>query len=347
MQIINKILRLQKVYIYFISFVLFIIIFSTTYLNAKSFRVSDVEISSPFELNFKKSSVIDVGFYDSFSNLLSMITTSGDKDKIKNISLKELKSMIDSFTIQAQRRGVITDLSWMETGQYCFTLTKDGNNIIVGTRGGSESVGQVIALPVGSVGYPSEEDEYVKRLFFGNSEMEIDPCKLATMKEGWEEGAIHPKEDLEYLDLIGVYRQDKGSAAPSNIFMYLSRLNIDGKEIIERHRRSMREYNAIKDKFKTNADSSQVEIMARTHLQILAFHLPENGWAKDAWENESLSLWPADPRDLVKMFEAKPNENLKHGMYGAIALYVLDTNENLFGRLMSLPQFKEQLKEDF
>ena len=255
--------------------------------------------------------------------------------------------MIDSFTIQAQRRGVITDLSWMETGQYSFTLTKDGNNIIVGTRGGSESVGQVIALPVGSVGYPSEEDEYVKRLFFGNSEMEIDPCKLATMKEGWEEGAIHPKEDLEYLDLIGVYRQDKGSAAPSNIFMYLSRLNIDGKEIIERHRRSMREYNAIKDKFKTNADSSQVEIMARTHLQILAFHLPENGWAKDAWENESLSLWPADPRDLVKMFEAKPNENLKHGMYGAIALYVLDTNENLFGRLMSLPQFKEQLKEDF
>jgi hypothetical protein len=103
MQIINKLLRLQKVYIFFISFVLFIIFFSTTYLYANSFRVSDIEISSPFELNFKKSSVIDKGFQISFSSLLSMITTSGDKNKIKNISIKELKSMIDSFTISNER----------------------------------------------------------------------------------------------------------------------------------------------------------------------------------------------------------------------------------------------------
>jgi len=103
MQIINKLFRLQKVYIFFISFVLFIIIFSTTYLYAKTFRVSEIEISSPFELNFKKSSVIDEGFQISFSNLLSMITTSGDKNKIKNISIKELKSMIDSFTISDEK----------------------------------------------------------------------------------------------------------------------------------------------------------------------------------------------------------------------------------------------------
>ena len=103
MQIINKLLKLQKVYIFFISFVLFIIIFSTTYLNANSFRVSDIEISSPFELNFKKSSVIDEGFQTSFLNLLSMITTSGDKGKIKNISIKELKGMIDSFTISNEK----------------------------------------------------------------------------------------------------------------------------------------------------------------------------------------------------------------------------------------------------
>ena len=103
MQIINKLLRLQKVYIFFISFVLFIIIFSTTYLNANTFRVSDIEISSPFKLNFKKSSVIDEGFQVSFSSLLSMITTSGDKNEIKNIAIKELKSMIDSFTISDEK----------------------------------------------------------------------------------------------------------------------------------------------------------------------------------------------------------------------------------------------------
>ena len=103
MQIINKLLRLGKVYIFFSSFVLFIIIFSTTYLHANTFRVSDVQISSPFELNFKKSRVIDTGFQISFLNLLSMITTSGDKDKIKDIPIKELKGMIDSFTISDEK----------------------------------------------------------------------------------------------------------------------------------------------------------------------------------------------------------------------------------------------------
>ena len=103
MQIINKLLRLQKVYIFFISFVLFIIIFSTSNLNANTFRMPSIEISSPFELNFKKSRVIDEGFQISFLNLLSIITTSGDKNKVNDISLKKLKSMIDSFTISDER----------------------------------------------------------------------------------------------------------------------------------------------------------------------------------------------------------------------------------------------------
>ena len=103
MQIINKLLKLKKVYIFFISIVLFIIIFSTTYLQANTFKVSDVEISSSFELNFKKSKVIDDGFKISFLNLLSMITTSGDKDKIKNTPLRIINSMIDSFTISDEK----------------------------------------------------------------------------------------------------------------------------------------------------------------------------------------------------------------------------------------------------
>ena len=103
MQIINKIFRLQKLYIFFISFVLFIIIFSTGFLHAKTFKVSNIEISSPFELNFSKNEVIDDGFRDSFFNLISMITTSGDRDKIKDISLKQLKGMIDSFTISDEK----------------------------------------------------------------------------------------------------------------------------------------------------------------------------------------------------------------------------------------------------
>ena len=103
MQNINKFLKIQKLYIFFISLVLFIIIFFTSFLYANTFKVSDIKISSPFELNFNKNRVIDDGFRVSFFNLISMITTSGDKDKIKNIQLKEIKGMIDSFTISDEK----------------------------------------------------------------------------------------------------------------------------------------------------------------------------------------------------------------------------------------------------
>jgi hypothetical protein len=103
MQIINKFYKFLIVYIYFILFSLLIIFFSTTYSNANAFKVSDIEISSPFELNFEKNHVIDKGFQTSFFELISMITTSDDKKKIKKVSIKELKDMIDSFTISDEK----------------------------------------------------------------------------------------------------------------------------------------------------------------------------------------------------------------------------------------------------
>ena len=103
MQLINKFYKLLNVYIYFILFSLLIVFFSTTYSNANTFKVSNIEISSPFELNFEKKSVIDKGFQTSFSDLISMITTSSDKKRIKNVPIKELKGMIDSFTISDEK----------------------------------------------------------------------------------------------------------------------------------------------------------------------------------------------------------------------------------------------------
>jgi len=103
MQIINKFYKLLNVYICFILFSLLIVFFSTTYSNANAFRVSNIEISSPFELNFEKNNVIDKGFQTSFSDLISMITTSGDRKKIKNVPIKAIKSTIDSFTVSDEK----------------------------------------------------------------------------------------------------------------------------------------------------------------------------------------------------------------------------------------------------
>jgi hypothetical protein len=103
MQIINKFYKLLNVYIHFILFSLLIVFFSTIYSNANAFKVSDIKISSPFELNFEKSRVIDKGFLTSFSDLLSMITSSSDRKKIRNVSIIELKGMVDSFTISDEK----------------------------------------------------------------------------------------------------------------------------------------------------------------------------------------------------------------------------------------------------
>jgi len=103
MQFKKKLNNLNKIYIIFFYIVLFINVIFTTSLKANSFKITNLEISEPFELNFNKEKVIDKGFKIAFLELTSMITTSGDKKKIENTSLSTIKSLIDSFTMSDER----------------------------------------------------------------------------------------------------------------------------------------------------------------------------------------------------------------------------------------------------
>ena len=103
MQIKKKLNNSNKLYIIFFSFVLFINIIFSTPLNASLFKISDLEISEPFELNFNKEKVIEKGFIEAFHELISMITTSGDKKKIVDTELMIIKGLIDSFTMSNER----------------------------------------------------------------------------------------------------------------------------------------------------------------------------------------------------------------------------------------------------
>ena len=104
MQIKKKSNKLNKLYIILFPLVLFIIIFfSTTHLHAKSFKITNLEISEDFGLNFNKENVVEKGFKKAFDELISMITTSGDKEKIKNIPLSTIKSLIESFTMSEEK----------------------------------------------------------------------------------------------------------------------------------------------------------------------------------------------------------------------------------------------------
>ena len=103
MQINLKLNNLSYLYIIFFSCVLFIISILLTPLKANTFKISDLEISEAFELNFDKEKVIDKGFRIAFSELISMVTTSEDKKKIEKIKISSIKRLIDSFTMKDER----------------------------------------------------------------------------------------------------------------------------------------------------------------------------------------------------------------------------------------------------
>ena len=90
-------------YIFFVFLSLNIFFFSTAKVEAKSFDVKNIEISKPFEINFNKNEVIDDGFMEAFSNLITTITVSSDQALIKGIKLAEIKGMIESFSVKEEK----------------------------------------------------------------------------------------------------------------------------------------------------------------------------------------------------------------------------------------------------
>ncbi len=99
----KKLKNLSNLYIFFFSYLLFINIIVIETSSANNFKVEDLKISQSFELDFNKSKVIDRGFKEAFLELLSMITTSKDKEKIKKTQLSKIKGLIDSFTMSDEK----------------------------------------------------------------------------------------------------------------------------------------------------------------------------------------------------------------------------------------------------
>ena len=94
---------IRSLYIFFSVIALIIFFFSTKEVKAKSFEINDIEISKPFEIDFDKNSVIDSGFKKAFFELIYSLTKSSDHKKIKSIQFNEIKSMIETFSIQEEK----------------------------------------------------------------------------------------------------------------------------------------------------------------------------------------------------------------------------------------------------
>ncbi len=94
---------IKRLYIFFSTLALIIFFFSTEAVKAKSFEINGIEIAQPFEINFDKNKVIDLGFEKAFFELVYSLIKSQDFKKIDNIRLNEIKGMIETFSIKEEK----------------------------------------------------------------------------------------------------------------------------------------------------------------------------------------------------------------------------------------------------
>jgi len=93
----------KLLYIFFLVLALNLSFFSTNKVNAKAFLINEIEISEKLENNFNKDILINKGFKKAFKELMGKLILSKDSDKIKDINLNEIKSMIETFSIKEEK----------------------------------------------------------------------------------------------------------------------------------------------------------------------------------------------------------------------------------------------------
>tara|TARA_B100001057_G_scaffold122355_1_gene121204 strand:- start:443 stop:1522 length:1080 start_codon:yes stop_codon:yes gene_type:complete len=103
MKYIFQNLKLSKLYIFFLLVSVLNIFFSTGISHAKTFSINDVELSTPFKINFDKNKIIDEGFIQAFNQLILSIVQTKDQQKLKQVPLNQIKGMIDTFSIKEEK----------------------------------------------------------------------------------------------------------------------------------------------------------------------------------------------------------------------------------------------------
>jgi len=95
----NKYKFINSIYILFLFFIIFFIKFSTIGALANSYKIVDLEISKPYDKKFNKEKVIDAAFKKAFEELILRITTLKKDELNKLTNLKNIYSLIESFSI--------------------------------------------------------------------------------------------------------------------------------------------------------------------------------------------------------------------------------------------------------
>ena len=90
-------------YIFFLTLVLFFNEFSTNTSLSRNYNVLDIKVEENYDINFNKSKIINKAFEEAFEILIFKLIESKDRSKIKNISLKDKKNLIENFSISNEQ----------------------------------------------------------------------------------------------------------------------------------------------------------------------------------------------------------------------------------------------------
>ncbi len=99
MRCFSKFVKLKSLYNFFLFLALLNIFFSTENSVAKTFLIKGIKVSSPFNASFEKNKIINDGFVKAYEELILTIAQSKDQAKLKKTSIKEVKSLVETFSI--------------------------------------------------------------------------------------------------------------------------------------------------------------------------------------------------------------------------------------------------------
>lgn len=90
----------KTIYIIFTLIFLSIILSDHSLASNHILAVEKLEISKEIDLKFSRNKIIDHAFKKAFYRLLSQILNSSDIEKLKNVNMKEIKTLVENFKIK-------------------------------------------------------------------------------------------------------------------------------------------------------------------------------------------------------------------------------------------------------
>ena len=91
----------KHLYIFFLILALSLSFFSTS--KAKEFFINNIEIKEKLENDFNKENLINKGFQEAFTELITKLVQSKNLNEVKSDNLNQIKSMIETFTIEEEK----------------------------------------------------------------------------------------------------------------------------------------------------------------------------------------------------------------------------------------------------